>query len=102
MPLSPVLRLVRMASVVIVIAAIATAAASLVSEGRFDPTRFFDRPRAVLDDPRLDAAQKRRILESWALDAQRLSESEAENMPGRATERPFLREAKLALLELDH
>jgi hypothetical protein len=66
-----------------------------------DPTRFFDRPRAVLDDPRLDAAQKRRILESWALDAQRLSESEGENMPGSATERPFLREAKLALLELD-
>ena len=66
-----------------------------------DPTRFFDTPRAVLDDPRLDAAQKRRILESWALDAQRLSESEAENMPGRATERPFLREAKLALLALD-
>jgi hypothetical protein len=43
----------------------------------------------------------RRILESWALDAKRLSESEAENMPGRVTERPFLREAKLALLELE-
>ena len=66
-----------------------------------DPTRFFERPNAVLEDGRLDAAQKRRILESWALDAQRLSESEAENMPGRPTERPFLREAKLALLELD-
>lgn len=66
-----------------------------------DPTRFFERPQAVLEDARLDSAQKRRILESWALDAQRLSESEAENMPGRATERPFLREAKLALLELD-
>jgi hypothetical protein len=66
-----------------------------------DPTRYFERPKAVLDDPRLDPQQKRRILESWALDAQRLSESEAENMPGRETERPFLREAKLALLELD-
>ena len=66
-----------------------------------DPTRYYERPSAVLDDARLDASQKRRILESWALDAQRLSESEAENMPGRATERPFLREAKLALLELD-
>lgn len=66
-----------------------------------DPTRYFERPNAVLQDARLDAAQKRRILESWALDAQRLSESEAENMPGRATERPYLQEAKLALLELE-
>jgi hypothetical protein len=66
-----------------------------------DPTRFYQQPSDVLADERLDAAQKRRILESWALDAQRLSESEAENMTGRATERPFLQEAKLALLELD-
>lgn len=66
-----------------------------------DPTRYFERPNAVLEDARLDPAQKRRILESWALDAQRLSESEAENMTGGVTERPFLREAKLALLELD-
>lgn len=66
-----------------------------------DPTRFYERPKEVLDDDRLDAAGKRRILESWALDAQRLSESDAENMTGRTTERPFLREAKLALLELD-
>lgn len=66
-----------------------------------DPTRYFERPNAVLEDARLDPAQKRRILESWALDAQRLAESEAENMPGRVTERTFLREAKLALLALD-
>jgi hypothetical protein len=66
-----------------------------------DPMRYFERPKAVLEDERLESAQKRRILESWALDATRLSESEAENMPGRVTERPFLREAKLALLELE-
>lgn len=66
-----------------------------------DPTRFYQQPNDVLADERLDPAQKRRILESWVLDAERLSESEAENMPGRATERSFLREAKLALLELD-
>lgn len=66
-----------------------------------DPTRYFERPNSVLADARLDPAQKRRILESWALDAQRLSESEDENMTGGVTERPFLREAKLALLELD-
>ena len=66
-----------------------------------DPTRFYERPNDVLADGRLATEQKRRILQSWALDAQRLSESEAENMPGRVTDRPFLREAKLALLELD-
>jgi hypothetical protein len=66
-----------------------------------DPTRFYERPKDVLGDDRLDPAQKRRILESWALDAQRLSEAEGENMPGRVTERPFLREAKLALIELN-
>ena len=66
-----------------------------------DPTRFYEQPSDVLADERLDQAQKRRILESWALDAERLSESESENMTGRATERPFLQEAKLALLELD-
>ncbi len=67
-----------------------------------DPTRFYERPSDVLADERLDTSQKRRILESWALDAQRLSESESENMTGRVTERPFLQEAKLALLELEH
>jgi hypothetical protein len=66
-----------------------------------DPSRFYEQPSDVLADERLDQAQKRRVLESWALDAQRLSESEGENMTGRATERPFLREAKLALLELN-
>jgi hypothetical protein len=36
-----ILTVVRLLSVVLVIAAIVAAAASLVSEGRFDPTRFF-------------------------------------------------------------
>ena len=66
-----------------------------------NPTRFYARPKDVLGDARLDAAQKRRVLESWVLDAQLLADAEGENMPGRATERPFLREAKLALTELD-
>ncbi|HUG03148.1 MAG TPA: hypothetical protein VML92_01800 [Steroidobacteraceae bacterium] len=72
-----------------------------IDAAALDPTRFYQQPSDVLADERLDQAEKRRILESWALDAERLSESEAENMTGRATERPFLQEAKLALLELD-
>jgi hypothetical protein len=66
-----------------------------------DPTRFYARPTDVLEDARLDAAQKRRVLESWVLDAKLLAEAEDESMPGAATERNFLREAKLALKALD-
>ena len=36
-----VLTAVRLLSIVLVVAAIVVAAASLVDEGRFDPTRFF-------------------------------------------------------------
>ena len=66
-----------------------------------DPTKFFARPCEVLDDTRLNREEKRRILESWALDAELISEAESENMLGRAGDRSFLREAKLALLKLD-
>jgi hypothetical protein len=66
-----------------------------------DPTRFFSHPSEVLRDTRLAVGQKRRILESWALDAELMHEAEAENMGGRPGDRPFLREAKLALLALE-
>ena len=38
------------------------------------PQRYFDRPDKVLNEPTLTVDQKRRILESWKLDAQRLAE----------------------------
>lgn len=63
-----------------------------------DPTESFASPMAVVEDPRLTAEEKRRILESWAQDAELLSEAESENMPGG--ERPRLQEVRLALLEL--
>jgi hypothetical protein len=66
-----------------------------------DPTRYFSRPSAVLQDPNLSREQKRRILQSWALDADLINEAESENMRGRAGDRSYLREARLALLELD-
>jgi hypothetical protein len=47
---------------------------------------------------RFTQEEKQKILESWALDAQLLSQAEAENMPGK--ERPRLQDVKLALLEL--
>lgn len=72
-----------------------------IDDAVMDPSRYFSRPAEVLDDPRLTRDEKRRILQSWALDAELISEAESENMPGRAGDRSYLREAKLALLELD-
>lgn len=63
-----------------------------------DPADYFACPMDVVNDARLSSAEKKRILESWALDAQLLSQAEAENMPG--SERPLLQEVHLALLEL--
>jgi hypothetical protein len=63
-----------------------------------DAAEWFAAPTDVLNDERLTPEDKRRILESWALDERLISEAEAENM--RGTDRPRLREVKLALLEL--
>ena len=64
-----------------------------------DPGKHFAAPREVVSDPTLSIEEKRRILDSWALDAQLLSVAEEENMGG--ADRPGLREVKLALLELE-
>ena len=48
--------------------------------------------------PKLSYADKRRILESWKLDAQRLADSTDENMTGG--EESDLREVSRALVEL--
>jgi hypothetical protein len=52
-----------------------------------------------VSDRELDLEAKRKILLSWAVDAQLLAVAEEENMGG--TDRPGLREVKLALLELE-
>ena len=64
-----------------------------------DPGKHFAAPRDVVSDRRLSVEEKRRILDSWAVDAQLLSVAEEENMGG--SDRPGLRDVKLALLELD-
>lgn len=46
------------------------------------PSRHFGRPEDVLTHPDLSLADRRRILESWKLDAQRLADSTHENMTG--------------------
>jgi hypothetical protein len=63
-----------------------------------DPVEHFSSPMDVVDDSHLGWDEKRRILESWICDAGQLLQAEAENMPG--TDRPRLREAHLAMLEL--
>jgi hypothetical protein len=62
------------------------------------PNRHFSAPREVLADNALSFDDKRRILESWKLDAQRLAESTAENMTGG--EETDLREVSKTLVEL--
>lgn len=62
------------------------------------PQRYFQRPGEVLTEPKLTNDEKRRILESWKLDAQRLAESTAENMSGG--EETDLREVSKVLVQL--
>lgn len=69
-----------------------------VDELVFAPKRHFDRPEDVLGDDKLTYGEKRRILESWKHDSQRLAESTAENMTGG--EETDLREVSRVLVEL--
>ena len=63
-----------------------------------NPNRHFTNPIEVLQARDLNNDEKRRILESWKLDAQRLADSTAENMSGG--EKTDLREVSNSLLEL--
>jgi hypothetical protein len=64
-----------------------------------NPHRHFRHPAEVLDEPTLSTDEKRRILESWKLDAQRLAESTAENMSGG--EESDLRDVSKVLVQLN-
>ena len=73
----------------------------VIDDVLMDPSRYFSHPAEVLEDVRLSREQKRRILRSWALDAELIDEAESENMRGRPGDGSHLREARLALLKLD-
>ena len=64
-----------------------------------NPHRHFNSPTEVLNAEELSSDDKRRILESWKLDASRLAESTAENMSGG--EESGLREVSKTLLKLN-
>lgn len=63
-----------------------------------NPHHHFNDPHEVLRESDLSLEDKRRILESWKFDAQRLAESTAENMTGG--EQSDLREISKTLVEL--
>ena len=63
-----------------------------------DPTKKFATPMDVVNDAKLDAEQKRAILESWKKDAELLATASAENMSGG--EAPQLQDVCLALDQL--
>jgi hypothetical protein len=65
-----------------------------------DPAKHFASPHDVVTASGYSRDEKRRILDSWAVDAQLLTVAEEENMGG--DDRPGLREVKLALLELEN
>jgi len=63
-----------------------------------NPPRYFNHPAEVLDEP-ISTDEKRKILESWKLDAQQLAHSTAENMSGG--EESDLREVSKTLIQLN-
>ena len=64
-----------------------------------DPTRHYDKPMDVVNDPTLPPDAKRQILESWKKDAELLATAQDENMTGG--EAPGLQEVSLALDRLE-
>lgn len=46
------------------------------------PSRHYDSPQAVVDDPNIPRERKIAILRQWAYDAQQLQVAEDENMGG--------------------
>jgi hypothetical protein len=55
---------------------------SFASEAVNNPTRFYQRPRQVIQDRRLNRNEKLAILEAWELEARSLSVAAEENMSG--------------------
>jgi len=66
-----------------------------------DVSQVFARPRQVLDDRELNAAQKRELLKHWEYDLRTMQVATEENMPGPETGvSETLREVRACLLTL--
>lgn len=55
---------------------------SFAAEAVNNPTRYYQRPRQVIQDRRLNREEKLAILEAWELEARSLSVAADENMSG--------------------
>jgi hypothetical protein len=72
---------------------------STFSAAQLNPSRVFDRPLDVVNDPNLTSAQKRAILAAWDADERALQRASNEGMTGG--ESPRLDEVRNALEALD-
>lgn len=73
-----------------------------IEQMRKAPASVFASPRKVLGDSRLSTAQKRQILESWALDCREQAVADDEGMPAtQGRTGALLREVEEALGSLD-
>ncbi|MEX2481893.1 MAG: hypothetical protein WD928_13635 [Gammaproteobacteria bacterium] len=73
-----------------------------IEQMRKAPAAVFASPREIIEDDRLNTAQKRQILESWAHDCREQAVADDEGMPptqGRTG--ALLREVEEALGTLD-
>jgi hypothetical protein len=66
-----------------------------------DPAKHFNKPASVLDDERLDADHKRRILESWKVDEVELDTATDENMGEGMEDAGHLSQVQQALSTLE-
>jgi len=66
-----------------------------------DPSRRYQTPFQVLNDQGISHEEKRRILESWKVDAELLSTATNENMSGGEAALPLLWQVHMALERLD-
>jgi len=64
-----------------------------------DPTDYFGSPMDVVRDPRLTKDEKQRVLESWVLDAQLLSQAEAEAAAAAGGQAGAVRAAEAKVVE---
>ena len=55
---------------------------SFANEAVNNPTRYYQRPRQVLQDRRLNRGEKLAILEAWESEARSLAVASDENMSG--------------------
>lgn len=70
-----------------------------LEQALLSPSTVFKSPAEVLSAPGLSDEERRKILEQWKLDAERLEDSANENMTGG--ERSHLSEVSKALSELE-